>query len=232
MDPDKNFQAWGEAGMNKQGFSWIRVILAAALLAVTALFLHSRSHAEALPPRELLSSFPLRLGNWQGVNVIIPQWALDVLGHGEFVERSFERTQSGPPVDLFIAYFPSQRSGSTIHSPQNCLPGSGWTPMQSVRMEIPKPGGGEVKLNRYVLAKGLNRMLVLYWYESHGRAVASEYWAKFYLIEDSIRMNRSDGALIRVSTPIDENETIADAERRGVGFIDDMLPQLDHFIPR
>jgi EpsI family protein len=217
--------------MNKRSLSWIRVILAAALLAATAFFLHSRTHAEALPPREPLSSFPLRLGNWQGVNVVIPEWALKVLGHGEFVERSFTRTQSEPPVDLYIAYFPSQRSGSTIHSPQNCLPGSGWTPMQSARMEIPRPSG-EIRLNRYVLARGLNRMLVLYWYESHGRSVASEYWAKFYLIEDSIRMNRSDGALIRVSTLIADNETVADAERRGVGFIDDMLPQLYHFVPR
>lgn len=217
--------------MNKQSFSWVRVILAAALLAATALFLHSRTHAETLPPREPLSSFPLKLGNWQGVNVVIPEWALKVLGHGEFVERSFTRTQSEPPVDLYIAYFPSQRSGSTIHSPQNCLPGSGWTPMQSARMEIPRPGG-EIRLNRYVLARGMNRMLVLYWYESHGRSVASEYWAKFYLIEDSIRMNRSDGALIRVSTLVGENENLADAQRRGVGFIDDMLPQLYHFVPR
>jgi EpsI family protein len=232
MDPEKSLQSCGEVGMNKQSLSWVRVILAAALLAATALFLHSRTHAEALPPREPLSSFPLQLGNWHGVNVAIPQWALDILGHGEFVERSFNRTQTDPPVDLFVAYFPSQRSGSTIHSPQNCLPGSGWTPMQSVRMEIPRPGGGEIKLNRYVLAKGLNRMLVLYWYESHGRSVASEYWAKFYLIADSIRMNRSDGALIRVSTPINDDETLASAEHRGVSFIDDMLPQLDRFIPR
>jgi EpsI family protein len=217
--------------MTKQNTSWLRFVLAAALLAGTAIFLRSRSQAEVLPPRKPLTSFPMEVGSWQGANVVIPQWALDVLGQGEFVEHSYTQNQNEAPVDLFMAYFPSQRSGSTIHSPQNCLPGSGWTPLESSRIELARPGGA-VKMNRYVLAKGLDRLLVLYWYQSHGRAVASEYWAKFYLVEDAIRMNRSDGALIRVSTPIAENESLRDAEQRGIAFTRDILPLLDNFIPR
>lgn len=218
--------------MSQSARGWVRVIVAAALLGGTALFLHSRSQAEILPPREPLSSFPTKLGSWQGANVVIPDWALRVLGHGEFVERTFARNQTEPSVDLFIAYFPSQRSGSTVHSPQNCLPGSGWTPVESSRVELPRPDGGTMRVNRYIVARGMNRLLVYYWYQAQGRVIASEYWAKFYLVEDSIRLNRSDGALVRVSTGIAEGESVTDAERRGLAFTQEVLPTLDRFIPR
>jgi EpsI family protein len=89
-----------------------------------------------------------------------------------------------------------------------------------------------MKINRYVIAKGLDHMLVLYWYQAHGRVVASEYWAKFYLVADAIRMNRSDGALVRIMTPIARNESPASAERRGIAFVQDVLPLLDRYIPQ
>ena len=217
--------------MTRQTGAWLRFLVIVALLAGTALFLHSRAQADILPPRKALSSFPLHLGNWQGAVVTIPQWALDILGTGEFVERSFSRSPDEPSVDLFIAYFPSQRTGNTLHSPQNCLPGSGWTPVAFARVELTRLGAGPIKVNRYVLAKGLERMMVLYWYEEHGRAVASEYWAKFYLVADAMRMNRSDGALVRVTTPIATNESLDSAERRGVTFIDSVLPILGRYVP-
>lgn len=218
--------------MKQPNAAWLRFPILVALLAGTALFLHSRGQAEILPPREPLASFPTQVGNWKGISITIPKWALDVLGDGEFVERNYRRSADEPAVDLFGAYFPSQRMGSTMHSPQNCLPGSGWTPVDSSRVEITRPEGGPIRVNRYVLSKGLNRLLVFYWYQAHGRVVASEYWSKFYLVEDAIRMNRSDGAMIRVSTPIAHNETAADAEKRGLAFTQDVLPLLDDYIPR
>jgi EpsI family protein len=218
--------------MTRQSNLWSRFSLIVAILAGTALFLHSRGQAEVLPPRMPLSEFPLKVGIWQGANVVIPQWALDVLGHGEFVERIFARGENEPRVDLFIAYFPSQRTGSTMHSPQNCLPGSGWTPAESSRMEVEEPGSGQIKMNWYILAKGMDRLLVFYWYQSHGRTVASEYWAKFYLVEDAIRMNRSDGALVRISTLIAQNESVGSAEKRALAFVQDVSPLLDNYVPR
>ena len=122
--------------------------------------------------------------------------------------------------------------GSTIHSPQNCLPGSGWTPVNSSRLELDRPGGGRILVNRYVLSKGLDKMLALYWYQSHGRVVASEYWAKFYLVEDSIRMNRSDGSLVRVMTAIAQQESTESAEQRARALAQSILPILDAYIPR
>jgi EpsI family protein len=99
-------------------------------------------------------------------------------------------------------------------------------------VELTRPGTGNIRVNHYVLAKGLDRLLALYWYQAHGRVVASEYWAKFYLVADAIRMNRSDGALVRVMTPIAQNESLTSAEKRGVAFVQDVLPLLDRYIPR
>ena len=217
--------------MTRQAGTWLRLPMVIALLAGAAVFLHSRGQAEHLPPREPLPSFPLRVGDWQGRDIPIPQWALDVLGPGEFLERDYRRALDEPSVDLLLAYFPSQRMGSTIHSPQNCLPGSGWTPTEFARVELTRPGGGNIQVNRYVLAKGLDHLLVFYWYQAHGRAVASEYGAKFYLVADAIRMNRSDGAMIRVTTPIGQSESLASAEQRGVAFVQDVLPLLGRYIP-
>jgi EpsI family protein len=136
-----------------------------------------------------------------------------------------------PFLDLFLAFFPSQRAGSTIHSPQNCLPGAGWLPVESGKIKLLRPDGKTITVNRYLIGKGLERRLVLYWYQAHGRVVASEYWAKFYLVTDAIRMNRSDGALIRVTTPVAQNESSVSAEQRGVAFIQDVLPFLGRYIP-
>jgi EpsI family protein len=218
--------------MTRQTDTWLRLAVVAVSLAGTALFLRSRGQAENLAPAEPLASFPSQVGSWQGREVPIPRWALDVLGAGEFLERSFSRTPDEPSIDFFLAYFPTQRTGSTMHSPQNCLPGSGWTPVESVRVEVPHPDGGRIRVNRYVLARGLDRLLVLYWYQSHGRMVASEYWAKFYLVADAIQMNRSDGAIVRVMTPIVQDEGVASAQQRSVAFIRDILVLLDRYIPQ
>jgi EpsI family protein len=218
--------------MKGQRAGWLRFLIVAALLAGAALFLRSRGQAESLPPREPLASFPLQAGAWRGREVVIPQDALEVLGSGEFLQRLYTRDANEPPVELFLAYFPTQRMGSTIHSPQNCLPGSGWTPVESTRLTLTSPGGGRVLVNRYTLSKGLDKLLVLYWYQSHGRAVASEYWAKFYLVADAIGMNRSDGALVRVNTQLVDGESAGSGQQRLVEFSQDLLPLLDSVIPR
>jgi EpsI family protein len=205
---------------------------AVVLLAGAGLFLHSHSQAERLPPHDALASFPSRVGDWLGRDVALSPNVRQVLGEGDFLVRIYGRRSDEPYLDLFLAYFPSQRSGNTIHSPQNCLPGAGWLPVESARMQLSRPDGRAITVNRYVIAKGLERRLVLYWYQAHGRVVASEYWAKFYLVADAMRMNRSDGALIRVTTPIAQNESPVSAEQRGVAFVRDVLPLLGRYIPQ
>ncbi len=212
--------------------TWPRFLAAGILLVATAMFLRARSRPEVLPPHKPLDTFPLQIGNWKGVNVAIPKWALEVLGSGEFVERNFTLSPNEPSVDLYIAYYPSQKTGSSMHSPQNCLPGSGWTPVAFKRVRVEGPGNRLVPVNRYVLSKGLDRILVIYWFQQHGRIVASEYWSRLYLIEDSIRMNRSDGAMVRLVTHLTNRESIDSGQKRLISFMRQVDPVLSTFVPQ
>jgi len=210
-----------------------RFIVAVVLLAGTALLLQARSRNEVFPARAPLASFPEQLETWSGADVEITKEIRDVLGPGDFLLRIYrpdDRTK--PDTDLFIAYFPSQRAGDTIHSPKNCLPGAGWTPIDSQRTTVSLEGHAPFVVNRYVIAKGTDRQLVLYWYWAHNRAVASEYWARVYLVTDSIRLNRSDGALVRITTRILPGETVDSAMQRVLPFAGKVVPLLDQYIPQ
>jgi len=211
--------------------SWIRMFPVVVLLAGAGLFLHSRSQPELLPPHNPLASFPGRVGDWQGRDLALSPNIREVLGEGDFLVRVYGRGPDEPFLDLFLAFFPSQRTGSSIHSPQNCLPGAGWLPVESGRIKLLRPNGKTITVNRYLIGKGLERRLVLYWYQAHGRVVASEYWAKFYLVADAIRMNRSDGALVRITTPVSSQESVENGERRAVEFAQQILPTLDEYLP-
>jgi EpsI family protein len=211
----------------------LRFAVVCLLLTGTALFLRSRGAQEVFPPRQQLSSFPHELGPWRGTDVALSKGVLDILGDGDFLSRVYQdRLKTETYVGLFMAYFPSQRMGSTIHSPRNCLPGSGWAQLESSRIRISLPGYGSIPANRSVVAKGAERQLVLYWYWAHDRAVASEYWAKFYLIADSVRLNRSDGSLIRLTTPVASDEAPDSAEQRLLSFAGEVVPLIKDYAPR
>jgi len=213
--------------------SLARFLCAALLIAGTAIFLRARTHGEVFPPRLALENFPHQIGDWTGTDVTIDQDTLRVLGPGDFLLRVYADSQrSLPYIDLFIAYFPSQSTNDTMHSPKNCLPGSGWAPIESTRMMVNVPGHVPFPVNRYIIAKGDDRQVVLYWYWAHDRGVASEYWAKYYLVSDSIRMNRSDGSLVRVTTPLLDGETLAAAQQRLMPFVSQIVPKLNAYIPR
>ena len=210
-----------------------RFLCAAVLIAAAAIFLQARTRSEVYPPRLPLQSFPQTLDGWTSTDIPIDKETLDILGPGDFLLRLYENQDPSPTyVDLFIAYFRSQRAGDTMHSPQNCLPGAGWTPVENTHITLSLPGHVPFPANRYVIAKGDSRQLVLYWYWAHDRGVASEYWAKFYLVADSIKLNRSDGALVRITLPMYPGESSDAAERRLLPFTSDVVPLLDNYIPR
>lgn len=215
--------------MNRPG---LHFVLAALLLAGTAIFLSAEPGGEKQPPRLPLRSFPSQMGTWTGTDISLTKDVLDTLGPGDFLLRDYRNGgQSQPLVELFIAYFPSQRTSDTIHSPKNCLPGTGWTPIHSDQRMLSVPGYLSFPTNRYVIAKANSRQLVLYWYWAHDRGVASEYKAKFYLVADSIRMHRSDGALVRVTTVLLPGESISAAEQRILPFAQSIVPLLKGYIP-
>jgi len=221
-----------QVSMKTDSASWLRFGAVAVLLLATATFLRTRARAEVLPSRQSVDSFPRELGDWQDVRdeTLSPD-TKEILGDGDFLSRLYGRRNDEPVIDFFLAYFPSQRTGSTMHSPQHCLPGSGWRPTQHRYIQLASPDGNK-PVNLYVISKGLDREVVLYWYQAHGRVVASEYWAKIYLVSDAFSMNRTDGSLVRVITPVTGNETLDDAIGRARSFAEETQKVLDSFVPR
>ena len=208
-------------------------IAVALLLASTAVLLQARRSREVLPPRLALQSFPQQIDGWNSVDVPIDHETLEVLGPGDFLMRNyFHPAVDHPPINVFIAYFPSQRSGDTIHSPKNCLPGAGFSPVKSEQILLSVPGHKPFPVNVYVVAKGQDRQLVLYFYWAHDRGVASEYASKYFLVVDSIRMHRSDGSLVRFVTTILPGESVEAAKQRLLPFVTATVPQLKEYIPK
>jgi EpsI family protein len=201
------------------------------LLAGTAVFLHLRGSSERRIASEPLADFPIQVATWTGIDQPIDSETLEVLGAGDFLSRIYIQDKMTAPVSLFIGYFPSQRTGSTIHSPKNCLPGSGWVFESSNVAMLPGADGKAHKVGEYIIGNGDNRQFVIYWYQAHGRTVSNEYMAKIYLVSDALRTNRTDGALVRVITPIESNAGVSSARDRAEKFATLLLPTLPRFIP-
>ncbi len=207
-------------------------IVAVPMLA-TAIGLQVHSSTEIIPAHKSLSSLPLQIDGWAGTDEIPDEETLDVLGHPEYVVRDYENaSRPQPPINLYIVYFPSQRAGDTIHSPDHCLPGAGWTPISREVIQLTRPDRSSIPVNRYVVSKLGERQLVLYWFQAHGRVVASEWSAKYYLIADAIRMNRSDGGMVRLMTPMLDGESPEAAQARVMKLGSQFFPLLDSYIPR
>jgi EpsI family protein len=213
-----------------------RVAVVLAGLAAGAVAVARADRLETTPLRTPFASFPMTLDSWQGVQEPpIKPAILQVLGVDDYLTRVYTRRGTRSGVGLYVGYWASQRQGDTIHSPQNCLPGAGWEPIAEGRVSIPDPrapNAAPLTLNRYVIQKGLARQLVVYWYQSHGRIVASEYWGKLYLMLDAARLNRTDAALVRVIVPVGQAADSVDAaEREALDFVRVLLPTLDGFLP-
>lgn len=204
-----------------------RVLFTALLLVGAMALLHAAARQEQVPPRRPLTELPLQVAGYTGRDLPIEARLLTAAGVDEYVNRVYEAPDRD--VALYIGYYKSQRTGDTIHSPKNCLPGSGWEPLRAGRASIPLAGRAPISVNEYLVEKGRNRVLVLYWYQAHGRAEASEYSAKFWLVVNAIQHNRSNGALVRVMTDLRGGEEAARA--RVVGFAQGLYPLLNDFIP-
>jgi exosortase D (VPLPA-CTERM-specific) len=211
----------------------LRFAVAAAFMVATALFLQPRLRGESLPSREALSSLPVQIGGWAGQDIRLDQQTLDILKPDEVLLRDYENSsQPQQSIDLFIAYSPTQNVGGQTVSWAHSLQAAGWVPTSREVVQITGPDGSSFPANRYVVSKGQDRQLVLYWFQAHGREVASEYWAKYYLVSDSVRMNRSDGGQVRLMTPMLEGESRDAAQARLMNFGSHLLPMLDRYIPR
>lgn len=208
-----------------------RAVVLSALILAAGMY-SSRAGEEVAAPRETLANMPRTLGAWTDpVDLPLDREVREVLGVEDYINRTYVNP-AAQPVNLYIGYYASQRQGDTIHSPQNCLPGAGWQPVEGGATSLDIEGR-RVTVNRYVIQKGLDRQVVLYWYQGRGRVVANEYANKFWLMVDAARLHRSDGALVRVVAPVmrSANGSMAAADDAAAAFTRAMFPRLPRFLP-
>lgn len=204
------------------------LLLAVLLLGGGVINVWERA-GEAHVSRQQLKYFPRQIGSWrqQGDDVRFDEETEKVLRADDYVARNFE--SDGRSASLYVGYYLTQRSGATYHSPLNCLPGSGWVMSDGGRVLITPANAPAFEANRYLIQNGNERALMVYWYQGRGRAVASEYWAKVDTVLDSVRRRRSDGALVRVMTPIENSP--AEAEKIAVELAAQAAKELPAFVP-
>ena len=205
-------------------------ILLVLILAMGAIVNAWSYLGEAHVERKQLKEFPQAIGAWQktGPDQIISDETMQVLKASDYLLRDF-RKPTGAVANLYVGYYESQASGVSYHSPLNCLPGSGWILSEPGRAMVSLPDGSSFAANKYVIQNGEYKSMMVYWYQGRGRNVASEYWGKVYTVLDSVRLRRSNGALVRVTVPIGSSE--AEAEKTAVEFASAASGVLPEFVP-
>jgi EpsI family protein len=202
------------------------------VIVVQAVLFYSASHGESTPLPAPLKDFPVVFGSW----TMHDESPVDaeteaILRADDTMARDYVSREG--EANLFIAYFKTQRQGQSPHSPKNCLPGSGFQVVadESGRIDVPV-AGGSININKYVVSRGEEESVVMYWYQSQGRVIADEFAAKFYLIADSIRHHRSDTSLVRVVVPVTERVPREKASQTALDFVQAAYPVVSSWLPR
>jgi EpsI family protein len=200
----------------------------AAFILIGGIFAtHSLKAKKTAGLHRRLLEFPSAIGVWHGEDLPFDDAVVQSTGADDYINRIY--SGSTPPIELYVGYYNNQDSGDRIHSPKNCLPGSGWEPVSSAQLQIGSLDGRPVLVNEYLVEQGTHRDMVLYWYQTRRRIIASEYWAKFWLVADGLRRRNTDGAMIRIWTTAADGQ--AHAEARTVDFARQVYPRLVTFLP-
>lgn len=185
---------------------------------------------EASVVRKDLKDFPSQVGAWQkdGGDQLIDAETMTLLRASDYVLRDYKSSQG--VANFYVGYYATQRGGATYHSPLNCLPGAGWVMNAPGKLTVtPVNGGMPFEANRYVIESGPNKSVLVYWYQGRGRRVASEYWGKVYTVLDSVRMRRSDAAMVRVVVPVAGSEE--NALKSAADFAANAAALLPEYVP-
>src|SRR4051812_48935638 len=207
-----------------------RALVLAAVIVAAGVYGGRTADHDAPVARVPLAALPRTLGTWAAVqDVPLDAAALDVLRVDDYLNRVYADA-AGRRINLYVGYYASQRQGDTIHSPQNCLPGSGWQPIDSSRVTL-DVDGRPLPVNRYVIERNGERQLAYYWYQGRGRVIANEYANKFWLIVDAARLHRSNGSLVRVMEPIGRGSAADSADASTLAFVRQLVPGLERYVP-
>lgn len=227
-------------GLMPQGMRFLSIAPALAfavaalltLLVSTSYALWPRQEAVAVS-REPFLLFPRHLGEWSGSPQQLEEATAQVLGASDYIDSLYVAPGEASYVSFFTAFYDNQTEGNAIHSPEVCLPVGGWEVFSIEPHEVSVPGTlyGTFTLNRAVIQKGLSKQIVYYWFEQRGKRMTNDFAVKVDVVKDSLLKGRSDGAMVRFVTPIEANETEAEAEARMLRLMGEVLPRLPSFVP-
>lgn len=218
------------------GGTTLPLLASVAIIAVVGISVFAvAQRQEVIPDRQRFVTFPNTIGDWQGrtsqLEPII-EARLTSEGLDDYVLADYSSATGGAPLNLYVAYYASQRSGITAHTPDVCIPAGGWAITQFDRMVFDGAEGfGPLPYNRAVIERGSTRQVVYYWFQERGRPIANEYMVKWYIMADAMVRNRTDGAMVRLVTPVLAGESEEDADVRLRGFLEDLRPQLPGYLP-
>jgi exosortase D (VPLPA-CTERM-specific) len=188
--------------------------------------------AEVVPSRASLIDFPMDIGEWQGRRSALEDIYIQTLKFDDYLLADFHR-QGREPINFYVAYYGSQRKGRAVHSPRTCIPGGGWEIAELSQEEIPSIGkdAASLAVNRALIKNGVDKQVVVYWFQQRGRIITNEYLVKWFIFWDTLWLGRSDGALVRITTPLKEGEDMQTAEARIREFTQQAAPFLGKYIP-
>lgn len=205
-------------------------LIALVLLLATAALSHGIEFREKMPIKRPFTTFPQEVGDWQGARQAMEQKFIVELDLTDYVIVNY-RNPAGREVNFYTAYYASQRKGESIHSPATCLPGSGWVFEESGDTRIALAGDRTMTVNRAFMQKGAVKELTYYWFPQRGRILTNAWQLKLYTFWDALTRQRTDGALVRVITPVYPNEQVEAAEERLQSFTRQIVPVLDGYLP-
>ena len=200
----------------------LRPFVAAFVLVGGILATHSIPPPNIPEAHRPLREFPVAIELWHSKDHPYKPDVVEAIGADDYINRVY--SGGTPPIALYIGYYKDQRSGDRVHSPKNCLPGSGWEPIRSAQIQIGSAEGRPVFVNEYLVEQGSRRAMVLYWYQTRQRIIASEYWAKYWLVVDGLTHRTTDGTMVRIWTTAADGEDSARA--RATDFASRVYPQV------
>lgn len=192
-----------------------------------------QQRAEIVPERQSFLLFPMRIGEWEGTEAPLDLSVLGALKLDDYLNADYRSSISGNAVNLYVAYYASQRKGASAHSPRSCIPGGGWeiVDIEPIELDLAGPDNATVAANRVVIGRGLDRQVVYYWFQQRGRVLTNEYLVKWFILQDSLLRHRTDGAMVRLVTPLGPDEPEAAADARLLRFAHAIYPELPAYIP-
>ncbi len=215
----------------KQAAFTRHAVVSLVVLIIAGLFVHfGTSNILRVPDRVDLAALPGKFEGWKSEMQEVDKATLEVLGADDFVITNLTSPE-GNLFNLYIAYLNAQRHGHSWHSPQQCIPGGGWQITDHKILPTETTDGKKFYFNRLIIENRGHTQLLYYWYDQRSRKIANEYIMKIMLIFDAVKLRRTDGAMIRIMTPLVRGESIEEADARLSGFMRQLEPKLPDHIP-